>query len=149
MVAEFYALHPMWSWLIIAAVILAVEIATGTGWLLWPAACAAVVAAVALTRVLNLPIEVGLFAVLSIASSLTAKRYLRVRDTQPGDDINDRSHHLVGKVGQVTGTGGGHIRVLVDGAEWEADSGAEGLDAGARVKVTKVLGGTRVRVEAI
>ncbi len=35
---SFYATHPFWVWLAVAAIFLAVEVATGTGWLLWPAA---------------------------------------------------------------------------------------------------------------
>ncbi len=41
--AEFYAAHPLWSWMIVAGVLLAAEVATGSGWLLWPAASAALV----------------------------------------------------------------------------------------------------------
>ncbi|EJL25398.1 hypothetical protein PMI01_04370, partial [Caulobacter sp. AP07] len=34
----FYMTHPFWVWLAVAAIFLAAEVATGTGWLLWPAA---------------------------------------------------------------------------------------------------------------
>ena len=147
MIADFYHLHPMWTWAALAGVLLAAEIATGTGWLLWPAACAGVVAVLALTRVLGLPGEVIVFALLSIASSLTARKYLKKSDLQPGQTINDRAHSLVGKTGQVTGVQAGHARVLVDGAEWEAEG--EGLEAGASVEVVKVLGGARLAVKAV
>ena len=86
MIADFYHLHPMWTWAALAGVLLAAEIATGTGWLLWPAACAGVVAVLALTRVLGLPGEVIVFALLSIASSLTARKYLKKSDLQPGQN---------------------------------------------------------------
>ena len=33
-IAGFHALHPFWLWLAVAAAFLAVEVATGTGWLL-------------------------------------------------------------------------------------------------------------------
>jgi membrane protein implicated in regulation of membrane protease activity len=38
-----YTTHPFWVWLAVAAIFLAVEVATGTGWLLWPAASALLV----------------------------------------------------------------------------------------------------------
>ena len=43
----------------------------------------------------------------------------------------------------------GHGRVVVDGKEWQAElEGAITLDPGARVEVTDVLSGARVRVRA-
>lgn len=148
MIAEFYTSHPMWTWLVVAAVLLTIEITTGTGWLLWPAACAAAVAIVAvITRQLGLPGEIVVFALLSIASSLTGRRYLKSAVLQPGQNVNDRAHSLIGKTGQVTGTKPGHMRVLVDGAEWEAEG--EGLKDGATVEVVKVLGGARLAVKVV
>ena len=47
MIHEFYLLHPVWSWLTVAAILLAAEVATGTGWLLWPSASAAITAVIA------------------------------------------------------------------------------------------------------
>jgi len=148
MIADFYTNHPMWTWLSIGAVLLTIEVITGTGWLLWPAGAAAVVAVIAVvTRALGLPGEIVVFALLSIATSLTARRYLKTADVQPGQNVNDRAHTLIGKTGQVTGINPGHIRVLVDGAEWEAEG--EGLEAGATVQVVKVLGGARLAVRAV
>jgi membrane protein implicated in regulation of membrane protease activity len=148
-VAQFYELHPLWTWLIIGAVLLTVEITTNTGWLLWPAACAAVIGLVAMvTRALGLPGEIVLFALLSIASSLTARFYLKRKDgAAPEENINDRAVTLIGKTGQVTDAKAGHVRVLVEGAEWEAEG--KDLKAGATVKVVEVLGGARLAVEAV
>ena len=36
----FYLGHPMWVWLAVGALLLAAEVATGSGYLLWPAASA-------------------------------------------------------------------------------------------------------------
>ncbi len=147
-IADFYALHPMWTWLAVALVLLTAEIITGTGWLLWPAACAAVVAILAVaTRSLGLPGEIIVFCLLSVASSLTARRYLKKDDVQPGQNINDRGHSIVGKTGQVMSLNAGHARVLVEGAEWEAEG--EGLETGAKVEVVRVLGGARLAVRTV
>ena len=40
----FWLTHPFWGWLALGAVLLVTELMTGSGWLLWPAAAAAVVA---------------------------------------------------------------------------------------------------------
>ena len=39
--------QPVWLWLALAALVLAVEIVTGTGWLLWPSVSAMVTGAIA------------------------------------------------------------------------------------------------------
>ena len=46
-VSDLYLTHPFWVWIGFAAALLAVEVATGSGWLLWPAAAAAVVSVLA------------------------------------------------------------------------------------------------------
>ena len=47
---EILAAQPFWFWAGLAAALLAVEAATGTGWLLWPASSAGVVALAALVH---------------------------------------------------------------------------------------------------
>jgi membrane protein implicated in regulation of membrane protease activity len=149
-IVEFYESYPMWTWFIVAAIILATEVSTGSGWLLWPAACAAVVGVLAaFVRVLGFPGELLVFAVLAIASSLTANKYLKPKDTHPGVDINDRSGALVGKTGKVVEVSAtGRVRVNVDGSEWDAETASD-LAEGAKVRVTQVLSGSRVQVEAV
>lgn len=143
---DFYLANPLWTWMIIAAVLLAVEVATGSGWLLWPAACAAVTGLLTAALAMGLPSEIILFSVLTIVSSLLARKYIPDFRLALGPDINDRTTDLVGKRGRVAGVFiEGVGRVLVDGAEWEAE--AEGdLPLGGSVEVVSVLGGARLRV---
>ena len=142
-----YLTHPFWWWVAAAAALLAAEVATGTSYLLWPAASAAVVGVLALVG-LKLPMgaDVALFAVLTIASTLTARRYLR--RPNHGPDINDPHHRIAGQQGQaVTAFAGGRGRVFVDGKEWAAEADdAEALDQGARIEVVSVLDGGRLKV---
>jgi membrane protein implicated in regulation of membrane protease activity len=143
--AEFYAAHPLWTWMIVAGVLLAAEVATGSGWLLWPAASAALVG---LLTPAGLPIgwegELAVFSVLTIASSLLAHRFIPDFRLRSGPDINDRTGDLVGKTGMVTSAfSEGHGRVLVDGAEWQAE--ADDAPTG-KVVVEQVLGGARLKV---
>lgn len=144
-----YASHPFWVWVAIGAIFLAVEVATGTGWLLWPAAAAAVVALLTLIAPgLPLPIELAVFAGLTIASSLTARRYLPRGIHGDGPDINDPSARLVGRHGAVTAAFiDGRGRVDVDGKDWSAElEGGGGLGLGSPVEVTGVIDGARLRV---
>ena len=145
----FYILHPFWAWMAAAAVLLVVEVATGSGYLLWPAAAAGVVAAAGLIAPLGLPAEITLFALLTIVSTFLARRYLPRRAVQGGPDVNDRAGRLVGRFGEAVGVfADGKGRVFVDGAEWiaEIDPAAEPLPSGARVEVIEVLGGGRLKV---
>ena len=146
--AEFYVTHGFWLWAAVGAAVLAIEIAFGSGWLLWPAACAAVVAVVSLfTR--NAVVEIGLFAVLTIVTTLAARRFWP-RERAPAADINDNVARLVGHQGRVSAAfvhGAG--RVLIDGKEWAAES-----EDGAPLRpVTSTIassssGGSRLRVRA-
>jgi membrane protein implicated in regulation of membrane protease activity len=133
------------------ALLLAVEIGTGTGYLLWPAASAGVIAVVASTFRPGLPIEGLAFALLTIATTAIGRRYLPAPFRQPGPDINDRAGRLVGKVGEIVRPfEAGKGRVFVDGSEWAAEvaDGAALPDVGARVEVVEVLGAARLKVRA-
>jgi len=141
--ADLYIAHPFWIWAAIAAVILAVEVATGTGWLLWPAACAAVVALLTFVLKGDFAVELAVFAVLTIASTLLARRYLPRNVSGDGPDINDNIARLVGHDGTaVSAFEHGHGRVFIDGKEWAAvaDEGAAPV-LEQRVKVLSADGG--------
>jgi membrane protein implicated in regulation of membrane protease activity len=138
----FYAGHPFWVWLAVAALFLAVEVATGTGWLLWPAAAAMLVGLLTLVVAPGLPIELGLFAVLTIAATYLARRFLRPVLDAGNADLNDPSLRLVGRDGEaLDGFANGKGRVFVDGKEWAAvaPEGAA-LAAGQKVLVVAVEG---------
>lgn len=144
---ELYLTHAAWFWIAVGAALLAVEVATGSGWLLWPAASAGLVALV--TALVHVPVAAAvlLFAAMVIVSTLTARRYFPRRLAAGGRDINDNVARLVGHEGRVVGAfEGGEGRVFIDGKEWAAElEGADALQAGARVKVAGVSG-ARLRV---
>lgn len=150
-VQDLYFHHPLWVWLGVAAILLAIELPTGTGWLLWPSACAAIVGLLtAFGLNWGWAREVALYAGLTIVATLVSRRFLP-RPAPRGPDINDRAEALVGKTGQaVAHFTAGAGRVLVDGAEWEAElDQGKTLEAGDRVEVVRVLGGARVAVRPI
>jgi inner membrane protein len=98
----------------------------------------------------GLPIELLAFAILTIASTLIARRYLPHPFRPKGPDINDPLSRIVGHEGQAASAfSSGRGRVFVDGKEWAAElEEGEDLPAGADIKVTKVLTGARLRVKA-
>jgi membrane protein implicated in regulation of membrane protease activity len=139
--------NPFWVWAGVGAALLAAEVATGSGWLLWPAASAGVVAVLALVLPMEWLAATGLFAALTIVSSLTARRYLRPLAHHHGHDINDNVGRLVGHHGKAVGAfAGGAGRVFIDGKEWAAElDGGAALESGAPVEVTGITG-ARLRV---
>jgi membrane protein implicated in regulation of membrane protease activity len=148
-IAGFHALHPFWVWLALAAIFLAVEVSTGTGWLLWPAASAFVVAVIAQVLHPGALIEVGLFAALTIATTLSARRYLRPMLEAKSPDLNDPLQRLIGQRGQVLAAfEQGRGRVFVDGKDWAAESDEPIPGTGQDVVVIGVDGGA-LKVRAI
>jgi membrane protein implicated in regulation of membrane protease activity len=137
-----YVAQPFWIWVGFAAALLAIEIGTGSGWLLWASASAAVTAAVVGLVDLSVPYALLLFAVLTMVSALLARRYLPRNVIAAGGDINDNVGRLVGQTGSVaTAFVGRSGRVFVDGKEWAAElADGEGLEAGARIEVVSVDG---------
>ena len=145
----FLTTHPFWSWMGLAAILLALEMVTGSGYLLWPSASAAVTAL--LTGLgLTLPELIGLFAGLTIVSTLVAHRYLPSPFRPKGPDINDPALRIVGRGGHAAGPFmAGRGRALVDGKEWAAElEGGGDLPAGAAVTVTAMAIGARLKVKS-
>jgi len=140
---QLYVAHPFWIWIALAAALLAVEVMTGSGWMLWPAASAGIVALLATYAGLDLGQAALVFALLTISLALLARRYLpKSWLRHASSDINDNVGRLVGHEGRVVAAFQGRSgRVFIDGKEWaaELDEG-EGLEAGARVEVTGVAG---------
>lgn len=147
-VLDFYAAHPFWTWAALGAAILAVEVAAGSGWLLWPAASAVATGAVLIVAPLSLPMALLVFAVLTLVSTLAARRYFPRAALAGGGDINDNVARLVGQVGQaVQDFHHGRGRIAIDGKEWPAELQAgESLSAGGAVEVVGISDGTRLQV---
>jgi len=148
--ADLFALaqhNPFWAWAALGAAFLAVETLTGSGWLLWPAASAGVMALLSLAIPLEPAPAAGLFAVLTIVATYAGRRLLPAQAGPAGHDINDPSTRLLGHHGKAVTTFDGRTgRVFIDGKEWAADLDDDiALAAGAAVEVTGISG-ARLRV---
>lgn len=141
-ITQTLASDPFWLWLVVGAAILAVEIMTGTGWLLWAAIAAGAVGLLALATHTTLPIELAVFAALTSIMALAARRFLPSSFTEHGPDINDNIGRVVGKRGQAASAfKAGAGRVSIDGKEWAAQLEGEGaLASGSAVEVVAVEG---------
>jgi membrane protein implicated in regulation of membrane protease activity len=144
-----YATQPFWVWLAIGVMLLAVEAAFSTEWLLWPAVAAGVVAVMtALGLRFGLGVEVAIFAVLTIAATLLSRRLIQRVNPDAAPDINDRDGRLVGQRAQVVQPFvDGRGRVFVSGAEWPAEIDGPAPPVGESVVVE--AGGPRLKVRAV
>jgi membrane protein implicated in regulation of membrane protease activity len=132
--------NPFALWLAVGAVLLAVEVATGSGWLLWPAASAAAMGLLGLVFHFELNMQLAIFAILTIVTTLVGRHFFR--RVALGTDINDTSARLAGLDGVAAGDFQGNKgRVFVDGKEWAADlEDSSSLASGMRVVVVGVKG---------
>ncbi|KQW79785.1 NfeD family protein [Brevundimonas sp. Root1279] len=120
---ELHLAQPYWIWLAVGVVLLAVEAAFSTEWLLWPAVSAGVVAVV---TALGLPLgfwgEVLLFGLLTLLSTVLSRKLIQRVNPSDTPDINARDSRLIGQRAQVTQAFiDGRGRVFVSGAEWQAE----------------------------
>jgi membrane protein implicated in regulation of membrane protease activity len=146
---ELHAAQPYWIWLAVGVILLAIEAAFSTEWLLWPAVAAGVVAVVtALGLPLGLLGEVLLFAVLTVAATLLSRRLIQRVNPSDAPDINARDSRLVGQRAQVVQLFvDGRGRVFVSGAEWPAEIEGAAPLVGESV-IVEGFDGPRLKVRA-
>lgn len=149
-ILDVYTANAFWAWAGLAAGLLAIEVMSGSGWLLWASASAAATGAAVAGLSLPLPTAVLVFALLTLVSTLMARRYMPRSVAASDGDINDNHARLVGQRAAATqafmdGSG----RVAIDGKEWPAELEAGGLlAAGAAVEVVSIRG-VRLQVRPI
>ena len=141
-----YAGYPLLVWLAVAALFLAAEVSTGSGWLLWPAGSAAIVAALTFVLPDSPLVEMAVFAALTGVTALFGRRFLP-KNVGVGPDINDNFARLVGRQGSAVSVfEHGQGRVFIDGKEWAAVADGPAPDMGQKVEVVAAEGAVlRVR----
>jgi len=147
---ELHAAQPFWIWLALGVILLAVEAATSTEWLLWPAVSAGVVAVVtALGLPLGLVGEILLFAVLTVIATLLSRRLIQRVNPSDSPDINARDSRLIGQRAQVVQAFvDGRGRVFVSGSEWVAEIEGSAPLAGESV-IVEGFEGSKLRVRTV
>jgi membrane protein implicated in regulation of membrane protease activity len=129
-------------WLVLGLVLLIIEMATGTTYLLWPSVAAFVTALVALILPTNWIAEMALFAVLIIALTYFGHPLVkRWRNEGAASGLNERNLAMIGKRGVVSNFANGVGSVKIADTIWRAVS-EEALEAGQAVEVASVDGVT-------
>ena len=129
-------------WLVLGLILLIVEMATGTTYLLWPSVAAFATALVALIFPTNWIAEMALFAVLIIALTYFGHPLVkRWRDEGAASGLNERNLTMIGKRGVVANFANGVGSVKIADTIWRAVS-EDALEAGQNVEVAGVDGVT-------
>lgn len=129
-------------WLVLGLVLLIVEMASGTTYLLWPSVAAFVTALAALIFPTNWIAEMALFAVLIIALTYFGHPIVkRWRNENAAQGLNERNVTMIGKRGVVANFANGVGSVKIADTIWRAVS-EEALAAGESVEVASVDGVT-------
>jgi hypothetical protein len=141
--------HPFWLWFALGGAFLIGELMTGSGWLLWPAGAAAATGVATIIAPIGPPLQIVIFVAIAIVATYLGRRFLPPAG-RGKSDINDPAPRLVGQEGETSAAfKAGLGRVFVDGKEWAAElEGGGELAAKAKVVVTEILGGARLRVKA-
>ena len=127
---------PHWAWLALGLALAVGEMTIPGVFLIWMAGAAVITGLVAWVVPLSVPLQVVLFAVLSVAAVFTGRNWLRANPIVAADPMmNDRGGRAVGETVLVTTViEGGEGRVKLGDSEWIA----KGPDAepGTRMRVT-------------
>lgn len=122
-IVDFLNAEPAWHWWAFGLVLLALEMASTTQYLLWPGIGALLVGVLAfLAPGLDSRLEIFLFAIFSIAATIAWKRSPWGKmDHAVHPTLNRRSDQYVGRVVKAaTDFTGGRGAVVVDDSRWNA-----------------------------
>ncbi|MEP1230129.1 MAG: NfeD family protein [Litorimonas sp.] len=137
-------------WMIFGIVLLGLELATGTTYILWTAAAAILMAGIVLVLPIGWGLQFVLFFVLSLALLILGHIYVRPRfkGGEPSD-LNDRARSMVGqRVKAVSDFEVGKGRVHVGDTQWAAALETGTAKAGDELRILSVKGAT-LQVEIV
>ncbi|AIT80743.1 NfeD family protein [Novosphingobium pentaromativorans] len=132
---ELMNLEVHYTWLAIGLVLAIAEMAIPGVFLIWMAGAALITGLVAWLLPIGLPLQIVIFALLSIIAVFTGKRVLKDHPVVAADPkMNQRGERVVGETVVVTqAIEGGSGRVRLGDSEWLA-KGADAI-VGTRLKV--------------
>lgn len=136
MIESLGELDPHWTWLAIGLFLAAAEMAIPGLFLIWLSGAALLTGALVWLLPIGVPLQIVIFAVLSIVAVFVGKRYLRDNPiTEADPKMNRRGARMVGEVATVSeAIADGSGRVHYGDGEWLA-KGAD-VPVGARVRIT-------------
>jgi len=138
------------KWMILGVLLLVLEVATGTTYILWPAVAALIVGLIAFVLPLAWEMQFLLFFILSSVLLVVGHKFVRpkMKGGEPSD-LNDRARSMIGmRVKAVADFETGLGRVHVGDTQWRASIAEGNPAAGTELRVLSVKG-TTLQVEAV
>jgi hypothetical protein len=139
-VIDFFNSLGAWNWFIVAAAMGLLETVIPGVHFMWFGLAAVVMGGLILAMPMPIAAQLVIFALLSLAFILIARRYWSAREIlTDAPDLNDRGQQYVGRIVTVVETiSRGRGKVQVGDTVWTAEG--PDLPEGARAKVTGVNG---------
>ncbi|MEQ1597655.1 MAG: NfeD family protein [Casimicrobium sp.] len=130
-------LQQHWFWLSLGFILGAVEMIAPGFFLMWLGLAAIIVGMLTWALPISLPLQVALFAIISVLTVYAGKKFLKDNPIESDDPmLNNRGARLTGEIVTVIeAIIDGHGRVRVGDTDWSA----RGTDAAAGAKV-RVIG---------
>jgi inner membrane protein len=130
-------LQQHWFWLSLGFILGAVEMIAPGFFLMWLGLAAIIVGMLTWALPISLPLQVALFAIISVLTVYAGKKFLKDNPIESDDPmLNNRGARLTGDIVTVIeAITDGHGRVRVGDTDWSA----RGADAGVGAKV-RVIG---------
>lgn len=134
-IVEFLLAYGPWAWIIAGLILLALELVIPGGFLLWLGIAGIVTGLAAMIQPLSLPMQWGLFGVLSLIAIFAWLRFFRTRpQVTDRPYLNRRAERLVGREAVLDDpVTGGYGRLVLEDTVWRV-AGPD-LPAGTRVKI--------------
>jgi membrane protein implicated in regulation of membrane protease activity len=139
-ITEFFLSLGAWNWFIVAALMGLLETIIPGIHFMWFGLAAVVMGGLVLLMPIDLPIQLIIFALLSLAMILIAQRYWSPQEIVTDEpDLNERGQQYVGRIVTVVQPiDRGRGKVRVGDTVWTAEG--PDMAEGARAKVTGVKG---------
>ncbi len=132
------------KWMVLGVILLILEVATGTTYILWPAMAALAVGLLVFILPFGWEMQFLLFFLISTVLMVVGHYYIapRMKGGLPSD-LNDRARSMVGmRVRAITDFDMGQGRVQVGDTQWRAMLAMGQAKAGEELRVTGVDGTT-------
>jgi inner membrane protein len=125
-----------WFWLSLGLILGVAEMVAPGFFLIWLGLAAIIVGLLDYAFPISIPMQVALFAILSVLTVFAGKKFLTENPIETEDpQLNDRGARLTGEIVTVVeAIADGHGRVKVGDSVWSARGDDAGV--GARVRVT-------------
>lgn len=130
-----------WHWLVLGVALAIIEVFAPGAFFLWLGISAAVVGSILwLIPGMSWELQVLMFAILSIASVVVARRYLKAHPLETDlPNLNQRGQQYVGRVFTlIEPVVNGRGKIQVDDSTWKIT--CEDCDAGTKVRIDGVDG---------